>query len=137
MTNNDLNWGDDKRFLAPVVRFFQTITQFKWKSESFPNITVGILPPILIVNIPLWWERARDLPPWQNAKAKVTRALHIRCSWLWVLVLVANWKYYMEPWLFWPLFVLGIAIGWRRDMNSGEYYLTFVSMKVEERSKLW
>jgi hypothetical protein len=32
--------------------------------------------------------------------------------------------------------VLHLRAGWRRDMNSGTYLLSFAA-KVEERSKLW
>ena len=103
ITKNDLNWGDDRRVFPRLAARLQRATQITWlRHVEPPSITLAPFPPLLIVNLPLWWKDEQKLP---DARVPVVPVLHLRA-------------------------------GWRRDMNSGEFYLSFAA-KIEERTKLW
>jgi hypothetical protein len=104
----DLNWGEDRRLFPKLAARIQAALQITWlRHIEPPSVAVALFPPCVFVNVPLFWKRA-EIPAFAGMPmAEVP----------------------IVP-------VLHFRVGWRRDMNSGEFYPS-IALKVEERTKLW
>lgn len=52
--------------------------KFRWKSEPVPSLTLALAPPLIILNVPLFWRKAEYIP---HAQAPVVPVLHLRAGW--------------------------------------------------------
>jgi hypothetical protein len=104
----DLNWGEDRRLFPSLAARIQAALQITWlRHIEPPSVAVALFPPCVFVNVPLFWKQA-EIPAFAGMPmAEVP----------------------IVP-------VLHFRFGWRRDMNSGEFYPS-IALKVEERTKLW
>ena len=142
--HDDVNWGEDKRVLAPLVRWWQVHTQIMWMEDwdcTFaPSINIfppggfwSFTIPWGIKSVQFWKPETREGPKFTTA---VYRVVNIRAGWLWIPFLaLCHWQGW--PWWVWTIgFVLGVFLNWRRDKNSGEYYWT-LSFNIDYESQRW
>ena len=110
----DLNWGEDKRVFPKLAARIQAALQITWlRHIEPPSVAVALFPPCVFINVPLFWKQ-----PQTPAFAGMTPLAGLPSA-----------ETPITP-------VLHFRLGWRRDMNSGEFYPS-IALKVEERTKLW
>lgn len=71
-----VNEGADRRKLAWLICPFQRAASFKSTVEP-ASVTVGF-PPVMVVNLPLFWKKPQPIP---GAAKPVRPVLHIRFGW--------------------------------------------------------
>lgn len=70
--------GPDPRRLDWLICPLQDWLKFRWKSEPVPSLTLALVPPLLVVNFPLFWRKAEAIP---GALATTVPVLHLRAGW--------------------------------------------------------